>query len=56
MRAVIMELLPSESNFKGGPPADNDMVKAKELMSRGATAFRSLSVKFHTGGKAQQSL
>jgi hypothetical protein len=56
MEAVITGLLPSESSFKGGSPVDDDMDKAKELMLSGATAFRSLSVKFHTGGKAQQSL
>jgi hypothetical protein len=56
METAIMGLLPSESSFKGGPPADDDMVKMKELMPSGATAFRSLSVNFHTGGKAQQSL
>jgi hypothetical protein len=56
MQTVITGLLPSESSFKGGPPADDDMVKTKELMPSGATAFRLLSMKFHTGGKAQQSL
>jgi len=48
--------LPSESSFKGGSPADDDMVKMKELMATGTTAFELLSMKFHTGGKAQQSL
>jgi len=56
METVIMGLLPSESSFKGGSPADDDMVKTKELMVSGATAFGFLSVNFHTGGKAQQSL
>jgi len=56
METVMTGLLPSESSFKGGPPADDDMVKTKELMPSGATAFGLLSVEFHTGDKAQQSL
>jgi hypothetical protein len=47
---------PSESSFKGGSPADDDMVKTIEWMASGATAFGLLSAKFHTGGKAQQIL
>jgi hypothetical protein len=56
MPAIITGLLPSESSFKGDPPADDDMVKTKELMPSDATPFGLMSVKFHTGGKAQQSL
>ena len=44
--------LPSASSFKGGSPADEDMVETKESMSRDTdTAFRLLSewVNFHTG-------
>ena len=45
--------LPSESSFSGGSPADDDMVKKKELVPGDTTAFGLLSVKFHTGGKAK---
>jgi hypothetical protein len=52
MQSVTMGPVPSESSFKGGSPADDDMpVKTKELMPSGTTAFGLLSVKFHTGGK-----
>ena len=56
LQSVTTGPLPSESSFKGGSPVDDDMVKTKEWMVSGATAFGLLSVKFHTGGKAQQSL
>jgi hypothetical protein len=56
MQSVTTGPVPSESSFKGGSPVDDDMVKTKELMPSGTTAFGLLSVKFHTGGKAQQAM
>ena len=53
MHSVTMGLLPSESSFNGGSPADDDMVKMKELVRGDTTAFGSPSANFHTGSKAQ---
>jgi len=55
MRSVTAGASPSESSFNGGSPV-GDMVKMKELVPGENTAFGLLSAKFHTGGKAHQSL